>query len=149
MMACCGVDASGSRAAAPTPDRAAGSAAAGADPAADASAGARPTPACPPPAVAKLASYLDVRVPDVYWIEMVHGDHGWVPSETLRMPYHHATRLELTNLDGFPQLAGGAAGRVRFVVEITARDIRHDPDRATWFTTYHARILESCVVDGG
>src|SRR5687768_17241709 len=50
-----------------------------------------------PPAVAELASYENVRVPDTYWLDMVRASHGWEPARRLKMPLHHATRLELVN----------------------------------------------------
>ena len=84
----------------------------------------------------QLTSYLDVRIPDTYWLDLVRGEHGWEPAVRLPMPHHHATRLELANADVL-----GDATRARVTIEITGREIRHDPARATWFVTYHARIV--------
>jgi len=138
-LACCRGDPAGARSSSPSVgDLSDPRPAAPADGAADAA------PPCPGPAVPRLESYLDVRIPDVYWLEMNHGSGGWEPAQHLRMPLHHATRLDLTNLADFPHLAAGVTGPVRLVIEITARDIEHDPARATWFATYHARIVEVC-----
>ena len=93
--------------------------------------------------IPRLESYLDVRVPDTYWREVVRTGHGWEPAEHLRIPHHHATRLELANLAEVPLLAAGGPARARITIELTARDIRHDAGRSTWFVTYHARIVDA------
>lgn len=101
-------------------------------------------PACATPSAPQLTSYLDARVPGTCWLDMVHAGPDWQPAEQLPMPFHHATRIELDNLAAYPQLAAATAGRVRFVLEFTTRDLDHDTARNTWFATYHARIVDAC-----
>jgi hypothetical protein len=98
---------------------------------------------CNDPSVVELVSYLDVKLPSTYWVEMVPGGTTWVPAKHIPMPHHHATALVLENLDAFAaQLAG--ATRARFVVEITSRDIQAVPNRREWRTSYFARIVDAC-----
>ena len=100
---------------------------------------------CADPAVAKLESYWTVQISSTYWVVMESRGGDWNPVEHIPMPHHHATRLELTNLTEFgPRIAG--ASRVRFTLEITARDIQQDPGQRQWFTTYQARIIDACSV---
>ena len=47
----------------------------------------------------QLGSYVDVKVPAKYWVDMTWQDGEWRPAEHIPMPHHHATRLELTNAD--------------------------------------------------
>ena len=101
-----------------------------------------PVAPCAPTAT-KLESYLDARVPGVYWLDMIHTGPDWQPAAQLAMPFHHATRIALDNLADFPHLAAGGPP-TRFTLELTARDLDHDPPLNTWFATYHARILATC-----
>lgn len=67
---------------------------------------------------------------------------SWVPAEQLRMPFHHASALELV---GFTMPAGLEAERVR--LEIRGRDVvRQPPREGTWFVTYRVDVLSACVV---
>ena len=65
-------------------------------------------------------------------------------ADNLPMPYHHATRLELTNVAAFPSLAKHRGVRVRLTIDITSRDIRKVPNRNEWRATYAARIVRAC-----
>ena len=99
----------------------------------------------PPAGVAQLTSYDDVEVPSRYWVEMTWRDGEWWPADNLPMPYHHATRLELTNIAAFPLLAKHRDGRVRLTIDITSRDIRKVPNRNEWRARYTASIVRACV----
>ena len=99
----------------------------------------------PPAGVAQLASYTDVDVPARYWVEVTWQDGEWRPAGSLPMPYHHATRLELTNVAAFPSLAQHRDGRVRLTIDITSRDIRKVANRNEWRATYAASIVRACV----
>jgi hypothetical protein len=69
---------------------------------------------------------------------------SWVPAEQLRMPFHHASAIELV---GFTMPAGHEAEEVR--LEIRGREIvRQPPRRGTWFVTYRVDVLSACVVPG-
>jgi hypothetical protein len=99
----------------------------------------------PPAGVPQLASYVDVKVPAKYWVDMTWQDGEWRPAAHIPMPHHHATRLELTNVTEFAALARHRDKRVRLTVEVASRDIRKVPGRNQWRATYHARILALCV----
>ena len=98
-----------------------------------------------PTSVARLASWSDVRVPGVYWLDMRRAEGGWEPAEPIAMPHNHATRLELTNVAEVPLLGRAVGARARVVVELTDRDLEKDDSRATWFATYRARVVEVCA----
>ncbi|MEZ4359967.1 MAG: hypothetical protein R3B48_07300 [Kofleriaceae bacterium] len=97
------------------------------------------------PGVPRLEGYEGVRIPGTYWVDLVFNGVEWSPATYLRMPHHHATRLELTNVLAFPSLLARQTERVRFVVEITSREIRQVLDRREWRATYYARIVDVCV----
>jgi hypothetical protein len=101
----------------------------------------------PAPALQRLESYWKVRIPATYWLEMVFGEGGWRPAAHIPMPYHHATRLDLTNVTDFPALVAHQSKRLRFTIEVTSREIQKVPDRRLWLTTYRARIVEVCIPD--
>jgi hypothetical protein len=98
---------------------------------------------CPEPAVARLESYWNVEIGQRYWLDMIREDGEWRPAASIPMPHHHATRLELVNLDEFPQLGG--ATRARLVVVLVSRDIEQARP-GQWFTTHHARVVEGCAL---
>ncbi len=99
----------------------------------------------PPAGVPQLASYVDVKVPAKYWVDMIWQDGEWRPAAHIPMPHHHATRLELTNVAEFATLAAHRDKRVRLTVEIGSRDIRKVPGRNEWRANYGARILTLCL----
>jgi hypothetical protein len=105
-----------------------------------------PLPACGAPKTGsqRLESYLDVRIPGSYWVDMVFEGGEWAPAERIPMPHHHATRLELTNLGDFA-LSAHQARRLRFTLEITSREINQVPGRRQWRAVYSARVLEVCL----
>ena len=108
-----------------------------------------PWPDCDPLAgVPELNSYWNVKVPGKYWIDMAWNDNEWEPAEPIPMPLHHATRLELTNLSAFPSLVSHRGRRIRFTVEITARDITSSGGaRPEWRATYRARAIDTCILE--
>jgi hypothetical protein len=104
-------------------------------------------PACGEPAggVRKLDSYTTAEVPGTYWLDMVFEGTEWRPAEPIAMPHHHATRLELTNVAEHPALAANQGKRLRFTVELVAREVRQVPGRQEWRATYQARIVAVCA----
>jgi hypothetical protein len=67
---------------------------------------------------------------------------SWVPEQQLRMPFHHASAIELV---GFTMPAGHEHDRV--LLEIRGREIvRQPPRHGTWFVTYRVDVLSACVV---
>lgn len=99
----------------------------------------------PPAGTSQLTSFVNLKVPAKYWVEMAWHDREWWPAGHIPMPHHHATRLELTNLADFTSLDAHRTERVRLTIEITSREIRKVPDRYQWRATYHAKILEACL----
>ena len=100
---------------------------------------------CTSPRGEKLASFYSVDMRATYWIDMYDDGAGWQPIEPVPMPFHHATRLELTNAHHFPGLRRrGATARARFVIQIHSRKIKPATAGRPWFTTYRARILDAC-----
>ena len=106
-------------------------------------------PSCgdPSPGSRRLESYWSVEVPGTYWVEMVFDENAWQPAERIPMPYHQATRLELTNEAEFPSLSAHRARRLRFSLEVTSREIHKVAGRHEWRTTYSARIISACIPD--
>lgn len=103
----------------------------------------------PVPDVPRLDSYAALEVPATRWVEMVFDQGEWRPSARIAMPHHHATRLELTNVDDFPVLADHQGERLRFTVEVTSREIHQVAGRREWRATYRARIVAACIPDQG
>ena len=108
-------------------------------------------PACgeTPVGTRRLTSFVNLKVPAKYWVEMTWHDREWWPAGHIPMPHHHATRLELTNVEEFTSLAAHRSERVRLTVEITSREIRKVPDRNQWRATYRAKILDACLRTAG
>ena len=98
-----------------------------------------------PPDVPILASFWDVQLPALYWLDMAYEGSAWAPAIAIPMPYHHATRLELTNVGDFPALADHSNTKVRFTLELLSRDIRPSANQREWRTTYKARIVSVCI----
>ena len=92
-----------------------------------------------------LESYARVQIPGTYWVDMTFDDREWSPAAPIGMPAHHASRLELTNLDDFPVLASYQAERLRISVEIMARELREVASRNQVRAQYFARIVEVCA----
>jgi hypothetical protein len=103
----------------------------------------------PTPGVPRLDSYPDDHMPAIYWVEMIFNGSEWLPGSHIAMPYHHATRLDLTNVNAFPSLAAHQAELLRFTVEVTSREINPIAGRREWRATYHARIINVCIRERG
>ena len=103
-------------------------------------------PACGEPASEReLKSYWSVEVPGTYWLGMALDQGDWRPAHTLPMPHHHATRLELTNVAQFPELAQQRQGSLlRFSLALTKRESERVGERDAWRVTYWARIVAVC-----
>ena len=97
-----------------------------------------------PREVARLESFENVRGPAQYWGEMAFDGTEWRPAQTVAIPPHHATRLQLSNAAEFP-LSGYQGKRLRFTVEVTSREVQPVPDRHEWRATYFARITNACL----
>lgn len=101
---------------------------------------------CKHPPAEKLASFLSVEPHATYWIDMYDDGAGWQPIEPLPVPDDHATRIELTNAAEFDHRFARGTRRARFLIEIRSRETRPGASGRLWFTTYHAHILETCVL---
>ncbi len=101
---------------------------------------------CRNPPGEKLVSFNSVELRRLYWIDMYDDGAGWQPIDHLPAPYHHATRLELTNAADFAHRFRRGTRRARFLLEIRGREIRPASAGRPWLTTYRAYILEACVL---
>lgn len=68
---------------------------------------------------------------------------GWRTVVKLRVPYHHAARIEWVNLNEYPALdkPAGDARRQRIVFEMESREVVKAPGQERWNTTYRCRII--------
>ena len=68
---------------------------------------------------------------------------GWHTSVRLRLPNHHAGRIEWVNLSEFPTLGkpGEGSRRLRIRFELVSRQVVKVQDHERWNTTYTCRIL--------
>ena len=94
--------------------------------------------------VPELTHYMDVDRSHPYWVAMVFSGHEWLPETLIRPPHHHGSRLELDNLDQYPELDSQRGRRLRFTVMLTTVDTRKVPDRYQWRSTFHATIQSIC-----
>jgi hypothetical protein len=70
-------------------------------------------------------------------------DDEWRAVVPLRVPFHHAARIEWTNLPEFPQLnkAKRDGCRRRIIFKVIARETVKVAGRYRWNTTYQCRII--------
>ncbi len=99
----------------------------------------------PPADLVRLASYWDVKIPARYWIDVTFDGTEWTPAELMSMPPHHTTRLALDDVPTVVAAGNRMDERVRFIIEITSREIRPVVGRGQWRVTYHARVIDACV----
>jgi hypothetical protein len=80
-----------------------------------------------------------------YRAEVVRGDETeeWRLSIRLKLPFHHAGRVEWLNLKEFPELAGGpsVAPRKRIIFEVVERTIIKVAGQRRWNSVYDCRII--------
>lgn len=104
-----------------------------------------PLGACASPSTSPTLEAYDQLGPGQRYSVVMRFDTGsrsWVPEAQLRMPFHHASAIELV---GFTMPGGNEAERVR--LEIRGREIVRQPPRdGTWFVTYRVDVLSACVV---
>jgi hypothetical protein len=103
----------------------------------------------PPSGIRRLESYWDVQLPATYWLDMVFKENEWQPAESLPMPPHHATHLELIHGTVLRALSVHQTERLRFTVEITSRDVQPVAGRREWRATYVARVVGVCAPRAG
>jgi hypothetical protein len=76
---------------------------------------------------------------------LVTCDHveEWRTVVPLRLPFHHAARIEWTNLRGFPQRnkAKNDDCQRRIIFKVLARETVKVPGQYRWNTTYQCRII--------
>ena len=93
----------------------------------------------------ELTTYVGVQLQGRYWVDL-HVDSEWTPVRLVRPLRHHASRLELTNLEQFPELARWTDRTLRFVVELTGKETRKVAHAHQWRSRYLARIVSVCSV---
>lgn len=74
---------------------------------------------------------------------MCDKDEEWRAVVPLRIPFHHAARIEWTNLREFPQLSKGKNDdcQRRIVFKVVARETVKVYGQYRWNTTYECRII--------
>lgn len=107
----------------------------------------------PPPSpegIPRLTSAHELEVPGDYWFEACLEHGQWMPVPALAVLPHHAVRIDLTNLDDFPELAAHAGDRMRFEVHVVARELRVVDSRShAWRNTLRAQIRGVRVAEPG
>ncbi|MBI2684747.1 MAG: DUF3630 family protein [Acidobacteria bacterium] len=103
----------------------------------------------PPAKIPQLTAAHGFRTPGRYWLEMTFASGAWMPSPPLAVLPHHAARVELANIREFPSLAMHQNDRVRFTVQVLARDVRQAGENGQWRDTLLARIHDVCVAAKG
>jgi hypothetical protein len=70
-------------------------------------------------------------------------EQGWHTVVKLRVPYHHAARIEWTNLDEYPSLEKQGARMQRHWIrfELVSREVVKLASQERWNTTYRCRIV--------
>lgn len=70
-------------------------------------------------------------------------EQGWRTVVKLRVPYHHAARIEWVNLNEYPALdkPGEHSRRQRILFEMESREVVKFPGQDRWNTTYRCRII--------
>lgn len=70
-------------------------------------------------------------------------EQGWRTVVKLRVPYHHAARIEWVNLNEYPALDKPSDGtrRQRIVFEMESREVVKVSGEDRWNTTYRCRIV--------
>lgn len=70
-------------------------------------------------------------------------EDGWRTVVKLRVPNHHAARIEWANLDDYPVLdrSGEHSHRQRILFTMESRDVVKVPGQERWNTTYRCRIV--------
>lgn len=70
-------------------------------------------------------------------------EEGWRTAVKLRLPYHHAARIEWVNLKDFPVLdkPQDGARRQRVIFDLVSREVVKVLGQERWNTTYRCRIV--------
>lgn len=111
-----------------------------------AAGGARQVSACStkPSELPRLEQFSDAEPGTQYWMEATYAAPDWSPEPAIRPLLHHRSRLELDNVDDFPEITGAPGQRLRFILELTHSEIGELPARHEFRSVYHARILRVC-----
>ena len=74
-----------------------------------------------------------------------HAENGeWWPEKLPRMPRHHGSRLQWTNLVEHPELSAATSHRLRFTFELLSHKIEHVPSQHRWRAEYRAKLDSVC-----
>jgi hypothetical protein len=70
-------------------------------------------------------------------------EQGWRTVVKLRVPYHHAARVEWVNLNEYPVLdkPDERSRKKRIVFELESREVVKVSGQERWNTTYRCRII--------
>lgn len=70
-------------------------------------------------------------------------NQGWRTVVKLRVPYHHAARIEWVNLNEYPEIDKPSEDtrRQRVLFDLVSREVVKVPGQDRWNTTYRCRIV--------
>ena len=99
-----------------------------------------------PEHVPRLDSYFGIAPQsefyvDVRWEEPI----GFVPATPIKMPLHHSSRLEWTNLEQWLVLRQRHEQVLRIRLKYLGAEIKKVPDQYRWSATYSAEIEDICL----
>jgi hypothetical protein len=99
---------------------------------------------CGATAAPPLTSFVGLKVPASYWVDMAFEGGGWSPSKPI--PASHPTAIDLRNQDAFPVLAQQRGAVVRVTVRLERAPLKSrigaGPD---WRWLYVAAIERLCA----
>jgi hypothetical protein len=102
-----------------------------------------------PERVPRLDSYIGIAPQSEFYVDVKwEKPGGFVPTTPIKMPLHHSSRLEWTNLEQWPVLRQRHEQVLRIHFKYLGAKIEKIPDRNRWSATYSAEIEGICLAPG-
>ena len=99
-----------------------------------------------PERVPRLDSYRGIAPQMEFYVDVKWKEPGeFVPIAPVKMPYHHSSRLEWTNLERWPALRQRHGAVLRFRFKCLAAKIEKVPNQYRWWAAYSAEIEDVCL----
>lgn len=99
-----------------------------------------------PERVPRLDSYLGIAPRSEFYVDVKWEEPGgFVPATPIKMPLHHSSRLEWTNLKQWPTLRQRHERVLRIRFKYLGAKIEKIPDQNRWSATYSAEIEDICL----
>jgi hypothetical protein len=96
-----------------------------------------------PERVPRLDSYVGIAPQSEFYVDVKWEEPGgFVPATPIKMPLHHSSRLEWTNLEQWPVLRQRREQVLRIRFKYLGEKI---PDQNRWSVTYSAEIEDICL----